>query len=124
MSAEHVLAALGAVVCLVLLFWPLAPARFQQLGHRRWSAFAHSVARGWHSVTSKTAERARTKPQPPRKPEFKDATPDARAEREAQTAIDKARRRADSVDRQGNVYRPRRFGARKDAHGDDDAKLH
>jgi len=118
MSAEQVLAALGATVCLVLLIWPLVPARFQQVWRMRWSRLSQSLVRGWQSATSKPRQK------PAGKPQFKDAAPHAQAEREAQAAIDKARRRADSVERDGNVYRPRSFGAGKDKRSGDDPTLH
>lgn len=90
---EKLFAALGLALCLALLLRMLLPAPAQ----RRWDAFWLGL---WHGARERV-QRWRT-------------GPDAR--REAQDAIERARRRS-AVQREGNVIRPKAFDRDDDGAG-------
>jgi hypothetical protein len=95
MNAETLLAAVGLGACAVLLarmaIGTRRRARLDDVLRRRWRAVDGRV-RGWLRQR-RVAEKAT---------------------REAQQAIERARRSPGRVDREGNVYRPRSFNDRSD----------
>lgn len=84
-------AVMGLVACgLVWAGMAAGPAR-----RRRWQG---SALRSWHALLHRLRSPAQA----------------ARAKREAAEAIDRARRAKPKVDREGNVYRPDAFNAKRD----------
>ncbi len=94
---ESLMAGLGLAVCLLLLAHPMLPARqrarLDRIGRAARAAFGG--LRGW-------PQRWRSRRRPAQRL-------DRSVEREAHDVIERARRKARRVQRDGNVYRPDSF---------------
>ncbi|MBL8333963.1 MAG: hypothetical protein JNM08_12700 [Rubrivivax sp.] len=102
MTAQHVLAALGVLVCVALLVHQWIGARQQARLHLWWRGRVARARLAWTSLRHGWRQRHQTR-------QVKD-----QAEREAADLIERARRGAGRDD---NVIRPGRFGdRRKDLH--------
>jgi hypothetical protein len=103
MGAEALLAAIGLAVCVVLLLrMAIGPARRARLDR----------------TLDRTVGRAARRVRQHARSLWRQLRARGQAEREASELIERARRRRERVEREGNVYRPRSFNG---GEGDDDA---